>query len=226
MIVVAAYGKILPEEVLTIPPYGCVNVHGSLLPKYRGAAPIQWTILNGEPIAGVTTMRMAKGLDTGDIFLTAQTPVDPEETAGELFDRLKLLGADLLIETLRGLELGTLTATPQNEALATHAPMLKKEMSHLDWSLPAKTLHDRIRGLDPWPCAVAYRQGNRLRLFGSRVLAGTGDPGLLEERNGELVVYCGDGALQLCQVQLDGGRRMTAKEYLRGHPLVDGEHFT
>ncbi len=225
VIVVAAYGKLLPEAVLNIPPMGCMNVHGSLLPKYRGAAPIQWSVLNGDAVAGVTTMRMAKGLDTGDILLQVETPVGAEETSGELFDRLKVLGAELLLETLDRLEQGTITPTPQEEAMATHAPMLTKDMARLDWARPAQELHNWIRGLNPWPCAAGYLNGKRLRLFASRIVPGQGEPGTLENRDGELIVYCGEGALALGEVQPDNGKRMTGREYLRGHPLEPGSRF-
>lgn len=225
VIVVAAYGKLLPEAVLNFPPMGCVNVHGSLLPKYRGAAPIQWTVLNGEKTAGITTMLMAKGLDTGDILLQAETPVGEEETSGELFDRLKDLGADLLIETLDRLEKGTVTPVPQDHDRATHAPMLSKEMAKLDWSQPAHKLHDLIRGLNPWPCAAAYLGGKRIRLYASKVVSGAGEPGALENRDGELVVFCGEGALVLGEVQPDNGKRMAGRDYLRGHPIAPGDKF-
>lgn len=159
VIVVVAYGKLLPKAVLDAPKLGCVNVHGSLLPKYRGAAPIQWTVLNGDKTAGVTTMFMAEGMDTGDMLLKAETPVGEEETSGQLFDRLKDLGAQLLIETLEKLEQGALTPIPQEEAQATHAPMLSKELSLVDWTKPAHQVHDLIRGLNPWPSAASYLDG-------------------------------------------------------------------
>lgn len=225
VIVVAAYGKLLPEAVLCIPPLGCVNVHGSLLPKYRGAAPIQWAVINGEKTVGVTTMFMEKGLDTGGILLQARTPLGEEESAGALFDRLKDLGADLLIETLDRLSEGTLTPTPQDDSLATYAPMLTKEMSRLDFTLSAKTLHDRIRGLDPWPCAAAMLSGKRLRIFSSRMREEKGEPGTLFVRDGALCVYCGEGALELFEVQPENGRRMSGGEYLRGHPITPGSRL-
>ncbi len=225
LIVVAAYGKLLPKVVLDTPKLGCINVHGSLLPKYRGAAPIQWAVLNGDPVSGVTTMYMAEGMDTGDILLKAETPIGPEETAGELFDRLMVLGARLLGQTLERLEQGTLQRLPQNEEEATHAPMLSKELSRLDWRCSAKELHDRIRGLNPWPCAYAVLEGSRLKLLASRVREGTGEPGTLAAAEEGLLVYCGQGALLLTELQTEQGKRMTGKDYLLGHPLQKGARF-
>ena len=223
LIVVVAYGKILPKAVLDVPPLGCVNVHGSLLPKYRGAAPIQWTVIHGEELAGVTTMRMAEGMDTGDILLQAATPVEPEETAGELFDRLKVLGADLLQETLE--KLGEITPIPQKEEEATLAPMLKKELSQIDFARPARQVHDLIRGLNPWPSAYAYLDGKKLKLHASRVREGSGEPGRAFVQDGCLCVYCGEGALELTEVQTENGKRMDGKSYLLGHPLKKDSIF-
>lgn len=219
LIVVVAYGKLLPQAVLDIPRYGCINVHGSLLPKYRGAAPIQWAVLDGQKVTGVTTMYMAAGMDTGDILLQKETPIGPEETSGELFDRLKDLGAQLLIDTLSQLEKGTLHPVPQDEAQATKAPMLQKEMSALDWSLPARKLHDLIRGLNPWPCAVYTLEGRRVKLLGSQVAEGSGTSGEARCVNGELMVFCGEGALRITLLQSPEGKRMSGKDYLLGHPL-------
>lgn len=220
-IVVVAYGKMLPAQVLDAPRLGCINVHGSLLPKYRGAAPIQWAVLNGEKVTGISTMFMAEGMDSGDILLTAETEIGPEETAGELFERLKGLGAQLLTETLERLERGELTRIPQDEAQATFAPMLKKEMSVIDWSQPAQRVHDQIRGLNPWPGASASLDGRRLKLLGSRVLERSGKPAAVENQGGELVVFCGEGAIRITDLQTDKGKRMGGKEYLLGHPLKE-----
>ncbi len=222
VIVVAAYGKLLPKAVLEIPKFGCINVHGSLLPKYRGAAPIQWAVIHGEQTAGVTTMYMAEGMDTGDMLLKAETPVGPEETAGELFDRLKLLGAELLGDTLEQLEQGSLRRTPQNEAEATRAPMLSKELSQIDWTRPAQTLHDLIRGLNPWPAAFTMLEGKRLKLLSSRVREEQGEPGRLKVQDEGLLVFCGEGALLLTELQTENGKRMSGKEYLLGHPVKEG----
>lgn len=225
VIVVAAYGKLLPKAVLDIPRLGCVNVHGSLLPRYRGAAPIQWAVINGDETAGVTTMFMGEGMDTGDMLLKAETAIGPEETAGELFDRLKVLGAGLLGETLDRLEQGSLKRIPQDDALASRAPMLTKEMSQLDWRRPAKELHDLIRGLNPWPGAWAVLDGKRLKLYASRVRPEAGEPGALAAAADGPLVYCGEGSLLLTEVQTENGKRMSGKEYLLGHPLKANARF-
>lgn len=224
-IIVVAYGKLLPPKVLSVPRLGCINVHGSLLPKYRGAAPIQWAVINGEKTAGVTTMFMAEGMDTGDMLLKSETEVGPEETSGELFDRLKLLGAKLLTETLDKLEQGELKAIPQDGTQATLAPLLKKEMSALDWSEPAQRIHDRIRGLNPWPCAAAVLDGKRIKLLASQVIEGEGVPGTAYNLDGELAAACGRGMLRITELQADIGKRMSGKDYLLGHPLKEGARF-
>ena len=225
VIVVVAYGKILPKAVLDLPRLGCINVHGSLLPKYRGAAPIQWTVINGDGTGGVTTMFLGEGLDTGDMLLKAETPVGAEETAGQLFDRLKDLGADLLLETLEKLERGKLTPVPQNEEDATHAPMLSKELSVIDWSKPARELHDLIRGLNPWPSAYSYLDGKKLKIHASRVAEGSGEAGKAFSKDGNLLVYCGKDALELTEIQTENGKRMDGKSYLLGHPLNKDSRF-
>lgn len=221
-IVVVAYGKILPQAVLDVPPLGCVNVHGSLLPKYRGAAPIQWAVINGEEATGVTTMFMGAGVDTGDMLLRRETAIGPEETAGQLFDRLKDMGAQLLAETLSGLEKGELRPIPQNHEEATLAPMLQKELSQIDWTRPAGDIHNLIRGLNPWPCAVAVLEGRRLKLLGSRVAEASGEPGEARCENGELLVCCGEKSLVIIELQTPEGKRMSGKSYLLGHPLGAG----
>lgn len=222
VIVVAAYGKILPKAVLDTPKLGCINVHGSLLPKYRGAAPIQWAVINGEKVSGVTTMYMGEGMDTGDMLLKAETPIGPEETAGELFDRLMVLGADLLGETLDKLEKGALQRIPQKDEEATHAPMLSKELSKVDWNRPAQEIHDLIRGLNPWPCAFSVLDGKRIKLLSSRLTEGAGEPGSLAVQEEGLAVRCGSGALLLTEIQTENGKRMSGKDYLLGHPLKEG----
>lgn len=225
VIVVVAYGKILPKAVLDAPRLGCINVHGSLLPKYRGAAPIQWTVIHGDQTAGVTTMFMGEGLDTGDMLLKAETPVGEEETAGELFDRLKDLGADLLLDTLKQLAEGKLQPVPQNEEEATLAPMLSKELSAIDWTRPAQELHDLIRGLNPWPSAYSYLDGKKLKLHASRVIPEKGVPGKAFVKEGDLCVYCGEKALKLVEIQTENGKRMDGKSYLLGHPITEDSHF-
>lgn len=225
-IVVAAYGKILPKAVLELPQLGCVNVHGSLLPRYRGAAPIQWAVLNGETVTGITTMMMADGIDTGDILLKEKTEIGENETAGELFDRLKEIGAGLLLKTLEGLEQGTLQGIPQRGEDATLAPMLTKEQARIDWTQPADRIHNQIRGLNPWPCAFASLQGKKMKLFASHVVSDVfGGPGEIRNVQGDFLVCCGQGALKLTELQPENGKRMTGKSFLLGHPIADGTKF-
>ena len=218
LIVVAAYGKILPPDVLAIPPHGCINVHGSLLPQYRGAAPIQWAVLNGDKISGVTIQRMAEGVDTGDILAKAQTKIGEDETSGELFDRLMMLGAELLVDTIDKLD--TLTPEPQDEALATHAPMLQKEMGAVDWTKPASEVHNLVRGLNPWPAAYLTVDGKRMKLWRTKTVKANGLSGVLTVLDGEMTVYCGSDAVQLLEIQPENGKRMRGSDYLRGHPLT------
>lgn len=223
-IVVAAYGKILPKQVLDIPKFHCVNVHGSLLPKYRGAAPIQWSVLNGDEETGITTMLMGEGLDTGDILMQRSTHIGENETAAELFDRLADIGADLLIETLGKLEKGELTPVKQDESLATYASMLTKDMCMIDFNKPVKEVHKKICGLSDWPCAVTTLDGKRLKVFRSEIIrdkkanqsAGT----VVDTRTFE--VCCADGVIKLTEVQAEGSKRMKAEDYLRGKPIMPG----
>lgn len=223
LIVVAAYGKLLPEEILNLPPYGCINVHTSLLPKYRGAAPIHWAILNGETETGVTIMHMAKELDAGDIIRTARTPIGPDETAAELHDRLMELGAALLCETVAAIAAGTALRVPQDHSQATYAPMLDKNLSPMDWNRSAEALRNQVRGLLPWPAATAVFGGKRFKIL-QAVPAGetTGlGPGEIVRGDGQgLFVACGGGeVLRIVRLQAEGGRPMDASEYLRGHKL-------
>ena len=222
VIVVVAYGKILPKEILDLPPYGCVNVHASLLPKYRGAAPIQWAVLRGEKVTGVTTMYMAEGLDTGDMLMKAETVIGPDETAGELHDRLSAMGADLIVRTLDAMKSGTLERTVQDDSLSCYAPMLSRELSKIDWTQTAQEVHNRIRGLSPWPSASTVWNGKVLKVHQSKLLDGiTGHPG--EVKSGKkFVVCCGSGALELTVVQYEGGKRMAGTDFLRGHSIPEG----
>lgn len=221
LIVVVAYGKILPKAVLELPKHGCVNVHGSLLPKYRGAAPIQWTVLNGDPVGGVTTMFMAEGLDTGDMLLKAETLVEADETASELYDRLSGVGAGLLIDTIEAIKQGTLESRPQKEEEATLAPMLTKEMGQIDFSKPAKEVHNQIRGLSEWPCAFTSFDGKRLKVYHAKLSEQSGTPGeLLDVKR--FLVACGEGAVELTEVQYEGSKRMPGDAFLRGHHSVPG----
>ena len=227
LVVVAAYGKLLPKAVLELPALGCINVHSSLLPKYRGAAPINWAILNGEQETGVTLMHMALALDAGDIIAQRATPIDPDETVEELHDRLARLGADLLAETLPHLEDGTATRTPQEESQATLAPMLSRALSPMDFTRPARALHDQVRGLIPWPAAVTELGGVRCKIFATTVLEETTGkvPGtVLQADKKGLKLACGEGTvLRIDQLQADGGKRMAAADYLRGHPIPVNE---
>lgn len=223
LIVVAAYGRILPQEILDAPPLGCINVHSSLLPKYRGSAPIHWAILNGDQETGVTIMHMALALDAGDIIAQKTTPIDPDETVETLHDRLAQLGAELLVETVARIADGTVTRTPQEESQVTLAPMLSRALSPMDWTRPARALHDQVRGLIPWPAAVTELNGTRCKIFATTVLEETTGkaPGsiLAADKKG-LKVACGEGTvLQIDQLQADGGKRMAAADYLRGHPI-------
>ena len=223
LIVVAAYGKILPSEILDYPVKGCINVHSSLLPKYRGAAPINWAILNGEAVTGVTIMHMVPALDAGDIIAQASTPIGADETAPTLTARLAELGAELLVSTVEAIGAGTAARTPQDEADSTYAPMLSRELSPMDWSKPARTLHDQVRGLLPWPAAVAEFGGIRCKVFSTDIPLQTTDaaPGtILEAGKRGIDIACGGGTvLHIDELQADGGKRMKAADYLRGHPL-------
>ena len=222
LIVVVAYGKILPAYVLDFPPHGCINVHGSLLPRWRGAAPIQWAVIAGDKYAGVTTMQMARGLDTGDMLLTYRTEIGARETAGELFDRLALAGAGLLHDTIE--QLDRITPQPQDENEACYASMLDKDMARIDWTKPAQALDCLIRGLNPWPVALTELNGARMKVFAAAVEDASGRPGEVLEadaKNG-LLVACGAGALRVEELQMVGGKRMRAQDYLRGHAIEKG----
>ena len=244
VMVVIGYGQIIPQAIIDIAPLGIVNVHSSLLPKYRGAAPVQWAIANGETRTGITTMRIDAGLDTGDILLAKETEIGPEETAVELNGRLAGMGADLLLETLEGLESARIVGREQDSAQATYAPLLKKEDGLVDWSQPAASIHNRVRGLQPWPGAYTTFRGQTLHIWRARVIS----PGPLsyvrgsemaEPRTSEsgrsetglapgslpclkpLTVTCGLGALELREVQLEGRRRMSAADFANGHRLTE-----
>ena len=222
VIIVVAYGKLLPKAVLDIPPHGCINVHGSLLPRWRGAAPIQWAVIAGDEMAGVTTMQMAEGLDTGDMLLTYETKVGAKETAGELFDRLAQSGAELLTQTL--VKLDEITPRPQDDAQSCYAHMLDKQMAVIDWSKSAHEIDCLIRGLNPWPIALTTLSGERLKVFAAEKAAGNGEPGTVLEADPKkgLTVACGEGALKLIEIQLVGGKRMKATDFLRGHAIEAG----
>lgn len=225
LIVVAAYGKILPKEILDLPRLGCINVHSSLLPRYRGAAPINWAILNGETETGVTIMYMAEGLDTGDIISQRATAIDPDETVEALHDRLALLGAELLGETVAAIGAGTAQRVPQNDAESCYAPMLSRQLSPIDFSRSAHEIHNQVRGLIPWPATTMEIKGQTFKIFaveetGMDSTQGAGT--LLGADKQGINVVCGDGkVLRILELQAPGKKRMRAVDYLRGHPLFD-----
>ena len=224
LIAVAAYGRILPTDILDYPAYGCINVHSSLLPKYRGSAPIHWAILNGDSQSGVTIMHMAKAMDAGDIIAQAATPIDPNETVETLHDRLAQMGARLLVEVVEQIEAGTATRTPQDESQVTYAPMLSRELSPLDWTRTARQLHDQVRGLIPWPATTTDIIGGQpVKVFEVEETGIKTDavPGTIVAAGKQGIdVACGDGlVLRIKQLQAQGGKRMAADDYLRGHPI-------
>ncbi len=225
LIIVVAYGKLLPKAVLDLPKYGCINVHGSLLPKYRGAAPIQWAVLNGDEVAGVTTMQMDVGLDTGDMLMKTETPIGENETSGELFDRLMVLGAQLCADTIAALQQGTLTPEKQDNDASTYASMLSKEMCPIDWQKTAQEVHNQVRGLAPWPVAITKLGGKRMKIHATRkteAKPGSAVPGeVISER--PLIVACGGGtALEIVELQAEGSKRMKADVYVCGHAVKPG----
>ena len=225
LMVTAAFGQILSKENLSVPRYGCINVHGSLLPKYRGAAPIQWAVINGEEKTGVTTMLTDIGLDTGDILLERETEIGKDETAGELFDRLAEMGAELLKETIEKLERNELEPKKQNDAEATKCSMIKKEHGHIDFSKSEKAIHDLVRGMNPWPCAYAMLEGKAVKIWRTRRIttkktdSKAGSILCADKQNG-LIVKCGDGDIEILELQFPGSKRMSAQAAMLGHELV------
>lgn len=218
---VVAYGRILPQKVLDIPTFGCINIHASILPKYRGSAPYQWAVLDGLTETGVSAMYLVREMDAGDIIEVSKTPIGENETAGELLDRLAVLGADLLSKTLtRFSESGAVPAVPQNPAEVSYAPMLDKTMCPIDWNKTARQVHNHVRGLHPWPVATTEIQGKTFKIHETRVVDGQGNPGQILELNKKgLVIACGEGAVEIRSLQAEGGKRMAAPDYFRGHPL-------
>ncbi len=227
--VVVAFGQILPKEILEMPKFGCVNVHASLLPKYRGASPIQWAVIQGEEVTGVTTMRMDEGVDTGDIILQQEVRLREDETGGSLFGRLSEAGAELCVKTLEAIGQGTAVFTPQDHQKATHTKMIQKQMGNLDWSRPARELECLIRGLNPWPSAYTSLQGKTLKIWKASVeegALGIHPPGtIMEVGKVAWKVQTGQGLLVLEEVQLEGKKRMAAADFLRGFPLEAGQKF-
>ena len=224
IVVVAAYGKILPEEILNLPPYGCINVHASLLPHLRGAAPINWAILNGESETGVTIMHMAKGLDTGDMIRAARTAIAPEEDAASLYDRLAKLGAQTLAETLPMIQSGTAMRVAQDDALSSYAPMLSRELSPIDWNNSAQKIVNQVRGLIPWPCATAVLDGKTAKIYRAQAAeeAPFGSAGTMRAEKNAILVCCGDGCVRISELQPEGGKRMPAAAYLNGRRIAPG----
>lgn len=222
LITVVAYGKILPNDILEYPKYGCVNIHGSLLPKYRGSAPIQWAVLNGEKVTGVTSMYMAEQMDAGDIIASVSTEIGEKETSGELFNRLMVLGAELLCSTLRAIESGRATGTAQDAAAATYAPPIKKELCPIDWQKTGSEILNKVRGLNPWPVATCELSGETFKVYEADALREkTGlTPGKIvfaDERG--IGIACADGVVTIKTLQAPGKRRMNAADYLRGHKI-------
>lgn len=230
LIAVAAYGKILPTDILALPRLGCVNVHSSLLPRYRGAAPINWAILNGEDETGVTIQYMAEGVDTGDILAQAATAIGIDENAAQLYSRLAQMGAELLLNTVKSLEEGTASAVPQDDTLSSHAPMLSRELSPMDWRKTARQLHDQARGLYPWPAATAVLDGVRCKILRTALVGETTGKAagtVLQADKRGLRVACGDGGvLEILELQPDGKKAMAAAAFLMGHPIQAGTVWT
>ena len=226
VIVVIAYGQILPKEILELPKYGCVNVHASLLPGYRGAAPIQWAVINGDEVTGVTTMLMNEGLDTGDILLKKEVGVDEKETGGSLFEKLSTVGAELMLDTLSGLEKGEITPEPQNEAEASKVGLLKKSMGKLDFRKSATEIERLIRGLDPWPGAFTFFKGKKISLWKAEVLEGEAQPGVVKEAGRDYIdIGCGSGILRVTELQAEGKKRMHTRDFLNGSKVEAGDFF-
>ena len=246
--IVVAYGKILPLELIDIPPLGCVNIHASLLPKYRGAAPINWAIVNGENVSGVTTMHITEELDAGDILLTHEVPIKEYYTSLVLHDILAESGADLLVETIEGLQAGTITPKPQDHSKATFAPLIEKDDGRIDWSKSAEEIHNLIRGMQPWPSAFTTLDGENLRIYESVVIEGSPSPqpsphppeadqSLAEQGEGEtlpgpiveaserLIIAAGQNRIEIRELQLQGKRRMTIRDFLNGHPIKQGNRL-
>ena len=220
LIVVVAYGKLLPKRVLDLPKYGCINVHASLLPKYRGASPIQWAMVCGESETGVSTMLLDEGMDTGDVLLTDKTPISETETVEQLWDRLKEMGGKLLIETVKGLESKSITPLKQIEEEATYAPIIKKTDGLIDWSKSAFEINCKIRGLHAWPVAYTKVDGKMLKIFSAEIVDNQAESGKVLEKEKELVIACGKDALKITELQLEGSKRMKTEDFLRGKKIT------
>lgn len=227
LIIVVAYGKIIPQDILERPKYGCVNIHASLLPRYRGAAPIQWCVLNGEKKSGVTSMQMDVGLDTGDMLLRGEVEIDENMTAGELHDKLSVLGADVMSQTIKKIIDGTIQREKQDDSLSNYAPMLSKELCPINWNDSAEKIHNQIRGLSPWPVATASLDGKIYKLHKS-IKAGkaNGRTGEIVSTKNGITVCCGDGnAIKILVIQAEGKKAMSCDDFLRGHKIESGNFF-
>lgn len=228
IIIVEAFGQIIPKAILDMPRFGCVNVHASLLPKYRGAAPIQWAVINGDTVTGVTTQRMAEGIDTGDMIMKQEVIIREDETGGSLFDRLSKTGAKLCVKTMEAIEAGTAVYTPQDESMATHTKKIYKELGSIDWSKDAKSIECLIRGLDPWPSAYTRLDDRTLKIWKAQVIpANFGDaPGcIVKVEKNRILVQTGEGTLSLLEVQLEGKKRMPVEAFLNGYEVKEGTYF-
>ena len=220
VVAVVAYGRILPQRILDVPPKGCVNIHASLLPQYRGSAPYQWAVCDGLAETGVSAQYMELKMDAGDVIDVAKTSIGPDETAGELLDRLAVLGAELLSKTLSRIAEGKAEATAQDESKVSYAPMLDKSMCPIDFTKTAQQVHDWVRGLHPWPVATMQLQDKLFKVHATKVVDGSGKPGqILGLTKTGLVIACGEGAVEIRSLQAEGGKRMAAPDYFRGHPL-------
>ena len=220
VVAVVAYGRILPQRVLDLVPNGFINIHASVLPQYRGSAPYQWAVLDGLKETGVSAQFMVHKMDAGDVVGVSKTPIGADETAGELLDRLAVLGADLLSETLSKYEKKALIPVPQDESQVTMAPMLDKTMCPIDWTKTAQQIHNKVRGLHPWPVAIMELKGQKFKVHATKIVSGHGEPGkILGLTKTGLVIACGDGAIEITSLQAEGGKRMAAPDYFRGHPL-------
>ena len=227
IIVVAAFGQIIPKVILELPQFGCINIHASLLPKYRGAAPIQQAVIDGEKESGVTIMKMGMGLDTGDMISKIIVPITAEETGGSLFDKLSALGGELILSTLEKMENGTITRTPQGDSTTSYAKMLKKTMGEIDWHMEAVKIERLIRGLNPWPSAYTSLKGKTVKIWSADVVAGesTGNPGRVTVTKDKLLVECGENFLSITELQLEGKKRMETAAFLRGFTVEDQTVF-
>lgn len=223
IIVVVAYGQILPEYVLNFPKYGCINIHGSLLPKYRGAAPIQRAVIDGEKVSGVTSMYMEKGLDTGDMLIKRELPISREATAGDYHDALAVLGGSVLLETLDKIKEGSLTPEKQNDSLSTYASQLSKAEGEIDWNNTSEAIYNKVRGLNPWPMAYSFIGGKRFTVDFVYKCEQSGKPGeVLRADNNGLIVACGEGSVLIKDIKVEGKKKMSVGDYLRGHTIAEG----